>query len=83
VTAPRNPRAAAATPEIAALQAPAPALAQVLAVIHGSMEAMDAFARVSAGVRSPTEFVTRVREMDNEILTRASAYFARENVLPK
>ncbi|MFF2267052.1 transposase [Cellulosimicrobium cellulans] len=26
---------------------------------------------------------TRVPEMENEILKRASAYFARENVLPK
>ena len=25
----------------------------------------------------------RVLEMENEILTRASAYFARENILPK
>lgn len=52
-----NPRADL-TPELAALQPPAPELAQVLAAVHGSMEAMDAFARVSAGVRSPTEFVS-------------------------
>lgn len=51
-------------------------------------EAVDAGERPGLSTPERTELVslrrrTRVLEMENEILKRASAYFARENILPK
>jgi flavin-dependent dehydrogenase len=44
------------TCELATLAPPPPALARLLAAVPGNPEAMDAFARVNAGVMSPAEF---------------------------
>ena len=44
------------TCQLATLQPPPPELQRLLAAAHGNQEAMDAFARVMAGVTSPTEF---------------------------
>jgi 2-polyprenyl-6-methoxyphenol hydroxylase-like FAD-dependent oxidoreductase len=44
------------TAEIASLEPPPPELRRILEAARGNQEAMDAFARVSAGVTSPAEF---------------------------
>ena len=44
------------TCEFATLAPPPPELQQLLGAVHGNQEAMDAFARVIAGVTSPAEF---------------------------
>jgi flavin-dependent dehydrogenase len=44
------------TAEIAALEPPSPELQQLLGAVHGNREAMDAFARMTAGVTSPADF---------------------------
>ena len=44
------------TCELATLEPPPPELQQLLGAVHGNQEAMDAFARVIAGVTSPAEF---------------------------
>lgn len=44
------------TTQLARLEPPPPELAQLLAAVHGNREAMDAFARVNAGVTSAAEF---------------------------
>jgi 2-polyprenyl-6-methoxyphenol hydroxylase-like FAD-dependent oxidoreductase len=44
------------TCQLAMLQPPPPELQQFLGAVHGNQEAMDAFARVNAGVMSPAEF---------------------------
>ena len=44
------------TAEIASLEPPPPELQQILEAAHGNQEAMDAFARLNAGVISPAEF---------------------------
>jgi 2-polyprenyl-6-methoxyphenol hydroxylase-like FAD-dependent oxidoreductase len=44
------------TTQLATLQPPPPDLQRLLGAIHGNQEAMDGFARVIAGVTSPTEF---------------------------
>jgi 2-polyprenyl-6-methoxyphenol hydroxylase-like FAD-dependent oxidoreductase len=44
------------TTELATLEPPPPELQQLLAAMAGNQEAMDGFARVNAGVRSPAEF---------------------------
>jgi transposase-like protein len=53
-----------------------------------SVDDIDAGRRPGVTSQEHTELVElrrrlRVLEMENEILKRASAYFARENVLPK
>ncbi len=44
------------TTQLATLEPPPPELQQLLGAVHGNQQAMDAFARVSAGVTSPAEF---------------------------
>ena len=44
------------TAELASLEPPPPELGRILHAAHGNQEAMDAFARVNAGVTSPREF---------------------------
>jgi 2-polyprenyl-6-methoxyphenol hydroxylase-like FAD-dependent oxidoreductase len=44
------------TAAFASLEPPPPELQQLLEAAHGNQEAMDGFARVNAGVTSPTEF---------------------------
>ena len=44
------------TTQLATLEPPPPELQQLLAAVHGNQDAMDAFARVNAGVTSPAEF---------------------------
>jgi flavin-dependent dehydrogenase len=44
------------TTQLATLEPPPPDLQQLLGAVHGNQEAMDGFARVSAGVTSPAEF---------------------------
>ncbi len=44
------------TAQLATLEPPSPELQQLLEAVHGNSEAMDAFARVNAGVTSPAEF---------------------------
>ncbi len=44
------------TAELASLEPPPPELQQILQAAHGNQEAMDAFARVNAGVTSPRDF---------------------------
>jgi flavin-dependent dehydrogenase len=46
------------TTQLALLDPPPPKLAKLLAAVHGNPEAMDAFARVNAGVMSPAEFLS-------------------------
>ncbi|MGH3785414.1 MAG: NAD(P)/FAD-dependent oxidoreductase [Pseudonocardiaceae bacterium] len=44
------------TTQFAMLEPPSPELQKLLEAVHGNSEAMDAFARVNAGVMSPAEF---------------------------
>jgi flavin-dependent dehydrogenase len=44
------------TAELASLEPPPPEMQQLLAAVSGNQEAMDGFARVTAGVTSPAEF---------------------------
>ncbi|HZS22140.1 MAG TPA: NAD(P)/FAD-dependent oxidoreductase [Pseudonocardiaceae bacterium] len=44
------------TIQLATLEPPPPELAKLLQALHGNTEAMDAFARVNAGVTCPSEF---------------------------
>ncbi|MGH3777684.1 MAG: NAD(P)/FAD-dependent oxidoreductase [Pseudonocardiaceae bacterium] len=44
------------TTQLATLEPPPPMLGQLLGAVHGNHEAMDGFARVNAGVMSPSEF---------------------------
>jgi 2-polyprenyl-6-methoxyphenol hydroxylase-like FAD-dependent oxidoreductase len=44
------------TLEFAALEPPPPDLQRLLGAVHGNQDAMDAFARMNAGVLSPAEF---------------------------
>jgi 2-polyprenyl-6-methoxyphenol hydroxylase-like FAD-dependent oxidoreductase len=44
------------TAQLASQEPPPPELQQLLGAIHGNQQAMDAFARVNAGVTSPAEF---------------------------
>ncbi|MGH3983512.1 MAG: NAD(P)/FAD-dependent oxidoreductase, partial [Pseudonocardiaceae bacterium] len=44
------------TTQLATLEPPPPELQQILGAVHGNPQAMDGFARVNAGVTSPTEF---------------------------
>ena len=44
------------TAEFASLEPPPPELQQIFQAAHGNQEAMDGFARVNAGVTSPSEF---------------------------
>jgi flavin-dependent dehydrogenase len=44
------------TTQLATLEPPPPELQQLLQAVHGNRPAMDAFARVNAGVTSPAEF---------------------------
>lgn len=57
------------TCEFATLEPPAPELQQLLLAVHGDQEAMDAFARVMAGVSSPAEFFSE--QNVGRILARA------------
>jgi 2-polyprenyl-6-methoxyphenol hydroxylase-like FAD-dependent oxidoreductase len=47
------------TAQIASLEPPPPELQQILEAAHGNQEAMDAFARLNAGVISPRDFFMR------------------------
>jgi flavin-dependent dehydrogenase len=49
------------TSQLATLQPPPPELAQLLGAIHGQQPAMDEFAQVMAGVRSPADFFSEER----------------------
>jgi flavin-dependent dehydrogenase len=44
------------TTQLATLEPPPPEMQQLLGAVHGNQEAMDGFARVNAGVTSPSEF---------------------------
>jgi len=44
------------TAELASQEPPPPEMQQLLGAVHGNQQAMDEFARVSAGVTSPAEF---------------------------
>jgi 2-polyprenyl-6-methoxyphenol hydroxylase-like FAD-dependent oxidoreductase len=44
------------TTQLATLEPPPPELQQLLGAVHGNQDAMDGFARVTAGVTSPAEF---------------------------
>lgn len=44
------------TTQLATLEPPPPEMQQLLGAVHGNQEAMDGFARVTAGVTSPAEF---------------------------
>jgi hypothetical protein len=46
------------TCQFAMIAPPPPEMQQLLAAVHGNKEAMDAFARVVAGVTPPAEFVS-------------------------
>jgi 2-polyprenyl-6-methoxyphenol hydroxylase-like FAD-dependent oxidoreductase len=59
------------TCQLATLQPPPPDLARLLAAVHGNQEAMDGFARVTAGVTSPAEFFSE--QNVGRILTQAAA----------
>jgi flavin-dependent dehydrogenase len=47
------------TTQLATLEPPPPELQRLLGAIHGNQAAMDGFARVNAGVTSPTEFFSK------------------------
>ena len=49
------------TTQLATLEPPPPQLQQLLEAVHGNQQAMDAFARVTAGVTSPAEFFSAQR----------------------
>jgi 2-polyprenyl-6-methoxyphenol hydroxylase-like FAD-dependent oxidoreductase len=57
------------TCQFATLEPPPPELQQLLGAVHGNQEAMDAFARVMAGVTSPAEFFSE--QNVDRILARA------------
>lgn len=59
------------TAQLALLEPPPPEQAQLLGAVHGNPEAMDAFARVNAGVMSPAEFFSEGNV--RRILTTAAA----------
>jgi 2-polyprenyl-6-methoxyphenol hydroxylase-like FAD-dependent oxidoreductase len=59
------------TLEFASLAPPPPELAQLLAAMHGNQDAMDAFARVNAGVTPPAELFSP--ESAGRILAAAQA----------
>jgi 2-polyprenyl-6-methoxyphenol hydroxylase-like FAD-dependent oxidoreductase len=59
------------TTQLATLQPPPPELQRLLGAIHGHQQAMDAFARVIAGVTSPAEFFSE--EHIRRITLRAGA----------
>jgi hypothetical protein len=44
------------TAQLASLEPPPPELQKLLGAVHGNKQAMDGFARVSAGVTPPAEF---------------------------
>ena len=44
------------TAQLATLEPPPPELQRILGAVHGNPDAMDAFARMNAGVTSPAEF---------------------------
>ena len=44
------------TTQLATLEPPPPELAELLQAVHGNADAMDAFARVNAGVTCPSSF---------------------------
>jgi hypothetical protein len=44
------------TTMLATMEPPPPEMEQLLGAVFGNQEAMDAFARVNAGVMSPAEF---------------------------
>jgi hypothetical protein len=44
------------TAQLASQEPPPPEMQQLLAAMHGNQTAMDGFARVNAGVTSPSEF---------------------------
>jgi hypothetical protein len=44
------------TAQLASQEPPPPEMQQLLAAVHGNQQAMDQFARVTAGVTSPAEF---------------------------
>jgi 2-polyprenyl-6-methoxyphenol hydroxylase-like FAD-dependent oxidoreductase len=48
------------TAQLATLEPPGPELAAILAAVEGDQEAMDAFARVAAGLTSPADFFAGV-----------------------
>jgi flavin-dependent dehydrogenase len=58
------------TSQLATLEPPPPELQQLLQAVHGNQRAMDAFARVNAGVTSPAEFFSE--ENVGQILASAS-----------
>jgi flavin-dependent dehydrogenase len=58
------------TTQLATLEPPPPELQQLLAAVHGNKEAMDAFARVNAGVMSPADFFSE--EFIGSILASAA-----------
>jgi flavin-dependent dehydrogenase len=62
------------TTQFATLEPPPPDLQQLLAAVHGNQEAMDAFARVMAGVTSPAEFFSE--QNVGRILSQATAAHA-------
>ena len=49
------------TIQLASLEPPPEELRQVLAAVHGNQDAMDAFARLNAGILSPAEFFSPER----------------------
>ncbi len=59
------------TTMLATLEPPPPELQRLLAAVHGNRQAMDDFARVNAGVLSPTEFFSD--ENVARILSQAAA----------
>jgi transposase-like protein len=80
--------------ELVAIGEPVAQVAKGLGISEGTLRRWMAIDAVDSGrvegltsaeKREPIELrrKTRVSEMENEILKRASAYFAGENILPK